>query len=67
MVSVSGEAWHIKWKPYFERHNGHTHHTQVYHGQSILPSQETRVEEPDTWYHDPDKGCRSQRPSDVTT
>jgi hypothetical protein len=45
-VNLLRECQGVAPKEPLERNDGHTHHTEVDHTQSILPTQKTRVEEP---------------------
>lgn len=49
-----------------ERNDSNGHHAEPNHGQSILPSEKTRVEEPNTRNHDPHESGGGENPSNVS-
>lgn len=50
---------------HLEGHHGETHDGEVYHAERVLTPEETRVEKPDTWNHDPYEGRGGENPSNV--
>lgn len=47
---------HVGQVAHLERHHCDGHHAKIDHAESVLPAQEARVEETDTWYHDEYQG-----------
>lgn len=51
---------------HLEGNNSENDHGDPEHGSSVLPSEQARVEETETWNHDPDEGGGCDDPRHVT-
>lgn len=66
LVGTIRESERISPEEPLERNNSENDHRDPEHGCGVLPSEQTRVEETETWNHDPHEGCGCDDPRHVT-